>query len=259
MHLRTLLVPAAGAIVVAALTVAPAQAATYAVSITASKTNADVGTRFTVSGKVTGKSSASKSIAIQRRTGSAAWRTLTTVKTTSKGTYRRAITVRQAGAQQYRVVAPASRSTKRGASQAVTVTGWTWLDLYDESYLSSGGILTRGYYGQLNGRTPPAHTFTMAGGSTRIYWNLGSLCDSVHASVEVPNHGPTSESFTIGRGGDDDVFTLTAGQSRSLDWDSTGAYSFTVNHTNGSTSGNYVALLTPKAHCSAARLPLAYD
>ena len=263
MKLRILAASTAALIAAATLVAAPAEAAAFGVTLKTSTAKADVNKTFTLSGKVTGTGSAKKSIIVQRKIGSAPWKNYSTITTGTTGTYSKAFTMASVGAKSFRVLVPKTSKLTTGTSTTVKVTGYTWLRLYDQRYLTGGsgggGIIIRGYYGELNGKVPPADTFTMAG-QTSISWSLAGLCDSLHGSVEVNDDGVRPpQTFTIERGSDDDTFTIERGESRSLDFDATDVGSFTVRHTNGSTSSDYVALVAPRAHCSATALPLAND
>lgn len=256
---RILAASMAAIIAALALVTVPAEAAAYGVTLKTSGAQADVTKTFTLSGKVTGAGSGSKSIIVQRKIGSAAWKNYSTITTRPTGTYSKAFTMASVGAKSFRVLVPKTSKLTTGTSNTVKVTGYTWIDLYDQRYLTAGGLITRGYSGELNGKVPPSHTFTMSG-QTIIYWNISGLCDSVHGSVEVNDDGVRPpQTFTISRGGEDDTFTLERGQARSLDFDATDVSSLVVRHTNGSTSGDYVALVAPTAHCSTTALPLAID
>ena len=261
MH-RTLLAAAgttAAALVLTAVTVAPAQAASYAVSIKTSRTQADVGGRFTLSGQVTGRGSGGKTVYIQRRTGSGGWSNVTTTKTSSKGTYKRQLGVTSVGAKQYRVVATATSTVGRGESPAVTVTGFTWLYLADQPTTANGAIVD----------VP----VTVGGATYRkslvllddfaAVWNLDGQCDVVTSRVAIDQRAASDAPSSVIVGMDtfekSVVRTATAVKNATagLNAATTGVTGMTIGVRSGESSQTTppIDVLTPKAHCSTTQLP----
>ena len=132
--IRTALAAVATTAAVAALTIAPAEAAAYGVTLTASTAKADVNTTFKLSGKVTGKSAGGKKLVIQRKIGSAAWKNFSTVTTRSTGTYAKTLRMTSVGAKSFRVLAPKKGKLATGKSATKTVTGFTWLLFAKQSH-----------------------------------------------------------------------------------------------------------------------------
>ena len=245
------------AVAATALTVAPAQAASYAVTLKTSRTKADVGTTFTLSGKVTGKSSGAKTLTVQRKIGSAAWTKLTTVKTTSTGAYSKAITAKSTGAKAYRVVAPKSGSTGSGTSPSVTVTGYTWLYLADQPVTAVGGAVVDTPR-RIDGKTYKK-SIVLFGGSSLVAWNLQQQCDQVTSAVTVDPKfsGPNPQSTTTEIGSTSGTLASAVAQLGSaspLAANATGVgyLGFQVDGDDETTSP--VDILSPRAHCSTTQL-----
>lgn len=241
-----------------ALSLVPAEAAppvkAFTASISTSTAKADVGKTFTLTGTIGGTGAGKKTVIIERKVGSADWKKLTTVKTTAKGTFSKKITVKSVGRKKYRVVAPRSASRATGRSAPAIVTGYAWLDLYDQSYLSDG-VVIRGWDGDLNGRTAPAHTFALSGDSL-LYWNTQELCDAMSGGLELRNDGTPTQTVKVEAGATSSDVNVGAGTSVPLPSSLVDAFGIRVQRTNGS---GYLALTTPKAHCSVTALPLASD
>lgn len=240
---------------------APAEAASYGVSLTLSRTKADVGKTLTASGKVTGSKAAKKLLTVQRRVGTGSWRKVGTVRTTSKGAFSYAYRVRATGAQSLRVVAPATGSTKLGVSAARAFTGFTWVDLYDAPYQSGGNAVVRGPVAgwTVEGRTPPAHTLGI-GSDAYVYWNLDGRCDAWRADVAVPDGNPFTSS-TISFSASENVSlspTSEAPVTHYLDTQLSAVNGLTARRVE-SNMGGLVYLMTPEAHCSTSTLPVAFD
>jgi hypothetical protein len=240
---------------------APAEAASFGVSLTLSRTKADVGKTLTASGKVTGSKAGKKLLTVQRRVGTGAWRKVGTTRTTSKGAFSYAYRVRSTGAQSLRVVAPATGSTKLGVSPARAFTGFTWVDLYDAPYQSGGDAVVRGPVTgwTVEGRKPPAHTLGLTS-DAYVYWNVDSRCDAWRTDVAVPDGNPGS-SFTVKLSAwQTTVLTPTseAPVIHHLDTQLTGLNGLNVRR-DESSMGGVVYLMTPQAHCSTSTLPVAFD
>jgi len=241
-----------------ALSLVPAEAAqpakAYTAFISSSTAKADVGKTFTLTGTIGGTGAGKKTVIIERKVGSADWKKLTTVKTTTKGTFSKKITVKSVGRKKYRVVAPSSASRATGRSAPAIVTGYAWLDLYDQSYLSDGTVV-RGWIGTLNGRTPPAHTFALSGDSL-LYWNTQKLCDKMSGALELRDDGIPPQTVRVEAGATSSDVVVAAGTSVPLPTSLVDAFGIRIQRTNGD---SYLALTTPKAHCSVTSLPIAFD
>ncbi|RYJ05525.1 MAG: hypothetical protein EON52_11115, partial [Actinomycetales bacterium] len=180
MFRRTLITSAGAAALVAAM-LSPAQAAAYKVTASAPAT-ADVGALF----KITGKSSARKTLSVQLFSGSR-WKTVSTVKTSSKGTYTRSVKMPSVGAKKYRVVAPAKGSVKAGVSPTRTVTGFTWLPLVTQPHLSGGyqnWDVTAKVAGTAYGRSI-LYANGGTGSSVLNYYNVDGRCNTVNFGLGI--------------------------------------------------------------------------
>lgn len=252
----TLVVALAAVATGAVLAAAPAQAATYGVTLTINTSSADIGTKVTLSGKVSGKGSVKKSVVIQRKAGSA-WKTIATTRTSAKSAYAKKITIRSTGIGVYRVAAKKAGSTATGYSPSRAVTGyrWLWLWLHQQTHTSFGGL----YVGPLTqlGTAYP-HSISMSGTNSQITWGLGNACDELSIKLAVPDYaGENAESQKLVlRTGSGSSTTHTFGQPP---LPVTGAVStssefLTISRPN-STASATVYLLSPKVHCSVDELP----
>ena len=247
---RTTLAAALVAAAATFLVAPPAQAASYVVSLSADALNADVGEKVTLSGKVGGTGAVGRTVYLQRRSSNGAWGTVATTTTNGARAYSKAVTIPAAGTNAYRAVVNASSTLGRGTSVTRFVTGYTWVDLHAAAY-ASDGFVQRGWHGQLNGRIPPRQTFGLSGDAW-LYWDVDGLCDQVLGTLEQPS-GASPTTVTVGAG-TSTAYTVGA-TPRAIDLPLTGVGSLTVSRDGG----GYVALISPRAHCSAATLPIAYD
>jgi hypothetical protein len=232
---------------------APAEAATYSVTLTASHTNRDVGQTLTLTGKVAGSKAAGKKLTVQRRVADGPWSTIGTVRATSKKTFTVKHKVSRTGAQSFRVVAPKSGSTKTGTSPARSITGWTWLYLTDQPHFTTGGsfVGTKAVVGD----TTYARSVELTSGSgTRaISWSLDGRCNASDVDVALDNSQLWSVQ-TVDAETDDGGASqqAMAGERRALDVVTSASdyvtYSVTANTSN-------VKLVSPRLHCSVSRLP----
>lgn len=256
---RRTLIAAIGAITLAAATLAPAQAATYKVTASAPAT-ADVGTLF----KITGKSSAKKTLTIQQYSGSR-WKSFTTVKTASNGTYVRSVKMPSLGAKKYRVVAPAAGSVKTGVSPTLTVTGYTWLAMASQPHLSGG-------YQNWDVTARVASTsyarsvqYAKASDSSAFnYLNLGGRCNRVAFGVALDDLSGTDvgQEFSatvrgdFGSGLDYNLTESSAATRTLVKYDKEIPLQIkTLIFSAYVTSGAVIAITSPRAHCSVAKLP----
>lgn len=255
--IRPVLVGAMAAAVVA-LSITPALAAAYKVTATAPST-ADVGALF----KVKGKSSAGKTLSIQLRSGSS-WKTVSTVKTASNGTYTRSVKMASVGAKKYRVVAPAKGAVKTGVSPTLTVTGFTWLPLAKQShvtYTSDGSTVFTDVVGRV-GATSYSHSILTRGSSgVTSYFNVDGRCDKLNLGLGLDSRFPGSVGTTTYAGGFgtgyssgdyfDIVPTATLVKAEpSIDSRADTLYLGRIDGGSGVT-----AFTTPKVHCSITSLP----
>ncbi|MEH3033916.1 MAG: hypothetical protein PGN07_07710 [Aeromicrobium erythreum] len=263
---RSAIALAGVALAAGVLVAAPAEAATYGVTLNLSKSTADVGQKIGLSGKVSGSKAAKKKLSVQYRLGSGSWKTVKTVTTSSKATYATTFTVKTAGAAGLRVVAPKSGSTKAGTSPAKPFTGYRWLSLYDESYLSDG-FIARGWdssiSGTVNGGHPPRETFAMAnddapsGDHTFLAWRLSNQCDLFRAEAGLSDSDDTTRYLRL-NGTVTERKEVVSGEITHFEQSLVGAYSVGLSREAGDASG-YVAVERPRAHCSLNTLPIAYD
>lgn len=252
------------ALVTGGLVAAPAvpgsAAGTFTVSLASSKTRADVGQTTTLTGKVGGKGAAGKTIALDVRVGgTGAWSRVATVRTTSTGTFRKTVRVSRAGALTYRAVAPKAGSLGTGVSKPAPLTGYRWLDLYDESYLAGGGVVGRGLPDgtTFGGKRPSSRSLSL-GTDAYVYWNLSGTCDQVVAQAGATDSDTGSTRTVRFESGDGDTdYDLVGGEGLKgyADLGSAGDPSLFVRNVGV----GYLYLVTPRAHCAADRLPVALD
>ena len=108
----------AGSLGVAA---APAQAATFSVSLSASATHVTVGQKVTLTGKVSPRPGR-RCVKVQLRyVGSTAWHTIKKVRTNRAGRFTVKVTASDENDRYYRIYKPKQRSRKAGRSAAVQV------------------------------------------------------------------------------------------------------------------------------------------
>lgn len=132
MRTRSLVTATAVALALAVAPTMSAEAApkkpVFKVSASLSTSTADVGQTVRVSGKVSGPRAAKKRLAVQRRIGSGSWKTVARTSTTKSRRFSARVKVTTAGAQQFRVVAPATKKARQGVSASRALTGWRWID-----------------------------------------------------------------------------------------------------------------------------------
>lgn len=250
------------AILVAAsgLAVAPASAAgTYRVTLSSSRSVADVGQVAVLTGKVSGNGAGKKTIGIDVKVGDGAWKHLGTTRTRKTGAYTYRATVTSAGTMSYRVVVPRSKTVGKATSKTVSLQTWRWLDLYDQPYLTGGGVVGRGAYETttIGGAKPPAHTLAMGEGSY-AYWNLAQECNKVLAQAGLSDSDlGSSATVRFELSGDTTDVPVTGGQPlqgfASMATSSVGG--FRVSRPDD----HYAYLVLPRAHCKVNQLPVAAD
>lgn len=127
--MRTLGAAVAAVVVglVSVMIASPAQAASYSISASLSKTWMTQSTTVEISGKLS-PATPNKTVTIQRfKNGE--WVTSTTKKTNSSGKYKATLKPNQFGTASYRVLTAAKGSTAKGKSKVVSVDVYTWFDL----------------------------------------------------------------------------------------------------------------------------------
>jgi hypothetical protein len=246
--------------VASGLVAAPASAAgTFKVTLSSSRSVADVGQVAVLTGKVSGKGAAKKTIEIDVKVGAGAWKRLGTTTTKKTGAYSYRATVGSAGTVSYRVVVPRSKTVAKGTSKTVSLQTWRWLDLYDQPYLTGGGVVSRGAYEAttIDGVKPPAHTFGM-GQNAYLYWNVAQKCDRILAQVGLSDadQGQT-RAVRFALSGDTTDVNMTGGQALQ------GFASLATSSVDGFVVSRpddlYAYLVLPRAHCKVNTLPVASD
>lgn len=262
----TLVVALAAVATGAVLAAPPAQAAGYSATITLSAAKADVGKKITATGKVSGKGSAHKTVKLQYRNASGAWSSVKTLTTSSKGTYKASFTVRAAGARALRLAVPAKGTVKKGYSSAAAFTGWRWLDLYDESYLSDGFIIRgwdRNIGGTVNGGTPPRETFVMYsenaddGKHAFISWRSNQACDRLTGAAGARDSDDDTKHVRV-EGAETKRLEVVPSEMTPIDQSLVGQTTFTLRR-QATDGGGYLVVERPRAHCSVDVLPISYD
>ncbi len=253
MRSTTLALGLATVVAGAVLTAAPAQAATYGVTLTVSTSTADIGKKVTLTGKVSGKGSAKKSVVIQRKTAKA-WKTITTVTTSSKSTYSKAITIRSTGAGVYRVAAKKSGATSTGYSPSRTVTGFRWLWLHQQTQYSAGWIYA-GSVEQLGVSYP--HSLTLLDKDSQLSWGLGKACDKLAAKLAVADYtgdDVESQKITVRTSTGSTVYTVGQPPVAIEAATTKGSTFLDVSRANPGSSVQ-VHLLSARVHCALDDLP----
>ncbi len=263
MRLRSLAVATTAALVV---TLAPAAAdaaqPAYKVSVSLSKTNADIGQTVTVSGKVIGPKAARKKLLVQRKVGAGGWKTVKKVATTRQSRYTTAVTVSSAGAQQYRVVAPKSNVRRAGTSSAKALTGWRWIDPTATALVED---LTRSTV-TVDGRAYKNALVTTPDGSGDVLISTGNTCDALTLSVGMEGTIDSSgvayvyqaTSFMAGEPTSVGAKMVTGNQAPpSSRWSLKPTTGFLVIELNANSEGptQRAALISPRVHCSTNTLP----
>lgn len=257
MRLHTLAMTAAAGLVIALVPSTAAEAAgkrPYAVSISVSAGQADVGQRLRLTGKVTGKKSAKKTLLVQHKVGNGGWRTVTRTRTTKKSRYSTAITVSTAGVQYLRVVAPKSSKRKLGVSRIRAFTGWRWLDLTTQRHTAPAGPAAFGPATVAGTTHPKAMTFRENG---NIY-AIDRKCTVLSARVGVKD-GDTSFGLSYGLEYSDNggVFPSQLSvepREAAIAWTLTltGRELLALGHPYGSGS---VSVISPMVKCALNALP----
>lgn len=263
---RTIVVALAAVATGAVLAAAPAQAAGYSATIELSAAKADVGDKITATGKVSGKGSAHKTVKLQYRNASGAWSSVKTLSTSSTGTYKVSFRVRTAGARALRLAVPAKGKVAKGYSSAAVFTGWRWLDLYDESYLSDGFVIRgwdRDVSGTVNGGTPPRETFVLhnqdasGGKHPFLAWRINQACDRLTALAGASDSDDDTKHVSV-EGTTTERYEVVPGEMTSIDQSLVGRGGFVLRRDAGD-GGGYLVVEIPRAHCSVNTLPVAYD
>jgi hypothetical protein len=247
---RTLLVAGLlGALTSMALA-APASAATYSVSLSVSRTKADVGQTVRLTGTVSGSKAARKTVLVQRKVGSGSWRTIARPRTTSRRTYSVTHRVSAVGAQQFRVVAPRKGSTRQGLSSTRAFTGWTWL-LLDRQPMTVGGFVGLGTVVSVSGRTyrDSIDLHAADSGTSGATWFLDGQCDRADIPATVAKG--TSQVEVDSNEGGGGITTLVAGAVLPIGNVTLGTGYLSIYREAGAET---ISLLRPRLHCDVARL-----
>ncbi|MEH3033914.1 MAG: hypothetical protein PGN07_07700 [Aeromicrobium erythreum] len=253
MSRRPLVALAGVALAGSVLVAAPAEAATYGVTLDLSKVKADVGQKIGLSGKVTGSKSAKKKLSVQYRLGNGTWKTVKTVTTSSKATYATTFTVKTAGDAGLRVVAPKSGSTKAGTSPTKTFAGYRWLWLTQQSHYVAGAMFIDSP-NMVEGKDRP-RTIDLGseGSSASITWNLQEKCDTSDITVALNDQqNPASEQvyYETNDGG----ATVTATNGARTPANGVSSSSEYLTFRRGSTTRD-VLMVSPRVHCKVNELP----
>lgn len=256
--IRKLITGAAVLGVATALSVVPAEAAAYGVTLKTSTVKADLNKTFTLSGKVTGSGAGSKSLIVQRKVGSGGWSNYSTVTTRSTGTYSKSFTMPSVGAKSFRVLAPKKGSTTTGTSNAVGVTGYTWLTLIDQPTTAQDAIVnvTRTVQGVTYRKS------ILLNSSFAAVWNLGGKCDIFKTGVAVdPLAGSGAANEPVEANTLEKGVVKTAVAKLNTYTALTGKVSGVTGFTFSPTASNPspVDVLTPKVHCATTALPEYYE
>lgn len=261
---RRTLVSAAAATALVALTFVPAEAASYTVTAT-TPASADVGKTFKVTGAVTGSGKAKKTLLVQRKVGSAAWKTYTTVKTDAQGKFARSVKVSSVGAKKYRVVAPAKGSVKQGVSPTRTVTGYTWLPLVDQSFQVFGGSVATDVTAKV-GSTSYPRSFLItegSGDSLSINFRTNGHCNLINLGYGIDSRFSGTTGYVVGAGG----YDVSGSSFSQIYADATSSTTHAKRQAaidprvdlvylyRGSSGSSITAFTTPKVHCSVTELP----
>lgn len=246
--IRRSLVLLAASLVGAVLVAAPAQAATYSVTISISKVKADVGQTIAFSGSVSGKKAAKKTVTLQRKVGSGAWKTVGTAKTNKKKKYSFRHKVSATGSQLFRVVAPKKGSTKAGISPRKAFTGWTWLHLSQQPKYVHGDVRFGFSPTVLDVQRP--RSIQLEG---VVGWQLNNRCDTSDINVVLypDTTGPVTVTSDVG--GVEDTTEANSSALSRIDVVTVNAPYLELRNEDSPTIP--VVLTSPRIHCSVAELP----
>jgi hypothetical protein len=156
-----------------------AEAKSFSVTISASKTTIELGQTVKLTGKVSPRAK-KKRVKIQRRYEGGGWRTIKTVKLSSKSRYSYTVKPTRGGPTQYRVQKPASggRSAKTSATRTVNVYRWRAL----QEFPRTGYPVIYGTRG-IGGTAFPASAALNGQDST---WTFGgNRCTTFRTSIGV--------------------------------------------------------------------------
>ncbi|MCL3838333.1 hypothetical protein [Aeromicrobium duanguangcaii] len=251
------------------LTLAPATAhaakkPTFKLSISTSRSVADVGQTIAISGKVSGPKAAKKRLLVQRKVGAGAWKTVRKITTTSKRRYATTVPVTTAGQQYLRVVAPKSKKARAGSSTARGFVGWRWLDA-GASAATDG--LTRGSL-RIDGKVhAPTYVPTQHNDDGYLFIDTGRSCDALVAglAVEAPTANQAMVYVFQGRSITDDPESfsvkMVSGNSGVVEtrWPIKRQSSLVAMMVDENTdnAAQSAGLIKPRVHCSVNALPQA--
>ncbi|WP_313406709.1 hypothetical protein [Aeromicrobium sp.] len=256
MRLHTLAATTAIALVASLAPTVAADAAAkpvFKVSISTSKTKADVGQTIKVSGKVAGPKAAKKRLAVQVKVGNGRWKTVKKVRATKKRRYSTSVKVTTAGQQYVRVVAPKSTKARIGVSKSRGFVGWRWLDLTSQPKYTRGSVTVAP--ATIAG-TSYDKAITLTEGA-RVAFNVNGACDTYKSAAGIKDgigENATLTTFVSTPGwGNGYPAELTANaaatpQRQSLD----GIYTLGMDAEAGTAT-----VASPTVHCTVNRLASA--
>lgn len=236
----------------ALLVAAPASAASYAVTASLSKSAPDVGTKTTLSGKVTGSGAGKKTLTVELRLGNGSWKKVGTTKTSSKGAYSYGFKVTKVGDQALRVVAPKKGKTGKGTSPAVALAGWTWLDLARQPHAVDGSAFVDTTPTISGDAHPKSVELQARAGGSSIFWSLANQCDDAEIDLTLYDGAAGTESVTVGT--DDGAQSYPVVAFNTYGTHNVTSQSEYVSVTRDA-SGPIVVITSPRAHCKVDRLP----
>jgi len=261
MRLRTLAAATAVALVASVAPTVAADAAAkkpaYKVSVSISKSAADVGTSIKLTGTVKGAKAAKKRLLVQRKVGSGKWTTVRKVTTTKTRRYSASVKISTAGAHQFRVVAPKSKKVRQGVSSVRRLTGWRWLDATKQRFQDVNAVGSTGPV-KIAGKTYP--TAWRLPTSTARYLNPAGSCDAFTASVGVIDGNESGGSFAAAHWADWQLsngfkeygWPLALGAApQPVRIDLRRVAAFAVGNFDSASVG----VVSPRLHCSVNSLP----
>lgn len=245
----------------------PAERAAKAVRVTMRDLPAtsDVGRKVAVSGTATptGKARTGRvKVAVQRRYGAGAWRTVATTRTDRRGRYAARVALTQGGPTSFRV-RRAGGATSRVESLAV----YQWLDLIDQPHLLTADWAELRRPTVIGGRTFP-NSYQFPSGSGIVLAKPGGLCTTFEVWAgfldsqrsQVPDGSALSlegQTFTSTRFSDRVTLAVGVGAAQRFTLDLNGwTYFQLATARTAMTSLTASAVLaSPRLRCNAAALP----
>lgn len=245
----------------------PAERAAKAVRVTMRDlpSTSEVGRKVAVSGTATptGKARTGRvKVAVQRRYGAGAWRTVATTRTDRRGRYAARVALTQGGPTSFRV-RRAGGATSRVESLAV----YQWLDLIDQPHLLTADWAELRRPTVIGGRTFP-NSYQFPSGSGIVLAKPGGLCTTFEVWAgfldsqrsQVPDGSALSlegQTFTSTRFSDRVTLAVGVGAAQRFTLDLNGwTYFQLATARTAMTSLTASAVLaSPRLRCNAAALP----